>query len=605
MPSRESLILPSKKRNLQAYQDNIDQLQKESSRLTGSDRRISVSRLLTITAAAFLYYQYNQTDNVFLLLAGVITTIAFLLLIKKHKSIRWENELAKAKIEINKDELSFLENGKLRFDDGSAFIQHDHPYSYDLDFFGEHSLFQTLNRTGTTYGKRGLANNLLHILPEKKILETQEAVKELTPHLTWRHQLLALGRIKPDSPESNKELLEWAGRKPRRISKVVRLLSFLLPAITIIFFGFYLINSSELLGRLSGLLFLINLGILGAHILSIKAELISTTKIEDILKHYSYLLKEIEQTDFQSEKLKHLQSSLTSRETKASEAIHHLSLLFGRLEHVTNIFASPLLNGSLQYHIHVLHALQQWREKHAKHLEEWLQTIGEMEAINSLSNFAYNNPDFVFPAINHEKQIQFEDLGHPLISKDKSVTNSIDFNSKQFFILTGSNMSGKSTFLRTVGLNMVLAGIGAPVYASKAHVHPMPVFVSMRLSDSLTDSESYFYAEVKRLKYIMEQLNKGEAFVLLDEILRGTNSDDKRNGTMEVIRKMAEKKAYGGIATHDLEVCNVSNEHPEILTNKRFEVEIINDELVFDYKLRDGICENKSASFIMRKMGVI
>ncbi|WP_420575301.1 MutS-related protein [Ekhidna sp.] len=590
---------------MKAYQDNIDQLQKESSRLTASDRRISVSRLLSITAAAFLYYQYNQTDNVFLLLAGVITTIAFLLLIKKHKFIRWENALAKAKIEINKDELSFLENGKPRFDDGSAFIQHDHPYSYDLDFFGEHSLFQTLNRTGTTYGKRGLANNLLHILPEKKILETQEAVKELTPHLTWRHQLLALSRIKPDSPESNKELLEWAGRKPRRISKVVRLLSFLLPAITIIFFGFYLIHSSELLGRLSGLLFLINLGILGAHMLSIKAELISTTKIEDILKHYSYLLKEIEQTDFQSEKLKQLQSSLTSRETKASEAIHHLSLLFGRLEHVTNIFASPLLNGSLQYHIHVLHALQHWREKHAEHLEEWMQTIGEIEAINSLSNFAYNNPDFVFPTINHEKQIQFKDLGHPLISKDKSVTNSIDFNSKKFFILTGSNMSGKSTFLRTVGLNMVLAGIGAPVYASKAHVYPMPVFVSMRLSDSLTDSESYFYAEVKRLNYIMEQLNKGEAFVLLDEILRGTNSDDKRNGTMEVIRKMAEKKAFGGIATHDLEVCNVSDEYSESLINKRFEVEIVNDELVFDYKLRDGICENKSASFIMRKMGVI
>lgn len=590
---------------MKVYQDNIDQLQKESSRLTASDRRISVSRLLSITAAAFLYYQYNQTDNVFLLLAGVITTIAFLLLIKKHKSIRWENELAKAKIEINKDELSFLENGKLRFDDGSAFIQHDHPYSYDLDFFGEHSLFQTLNRTGTTYGKRGLANNLLHILTEKKILETQEAVKELTPHLTWRHQLLALSRIKPDSPESNKELLEWAGRKPRRINKVVRLLSFLLPAITILFFGFYLINSSELLGRLSGLLFLINLGILGAHMLSIKAELISTTKIEDILKHYSYLLKEIEQTDFQSEKLKHLQSLLTNRETKASEAIHHLSLLFGRLEHVTNIFASPLLNGSLQYHIHVLYALQRWREKHASHLKNWLQIIGEIEAINSLSNFAYNNPDFVFPTINHEKQIQFEDLGHPLINKDKSVTNSIDFNSQQFFILTGSNMSGKSTFLRTVGLNMVLSGIGAPVYATEANVHPMPVFVSMRLSDSLTDSESYFYAEVKRLKYIMEQLDTGEAFVLLDEILRGTNSDDKRNGTMEVIRKMADKKAYGGIATHDLEVCNVSSEYPETLTNKRFEVEIVNDELVFDYKLRDGICENKSASFIMRKMGVI
>ena len=166
-------------------------------------------------------------------------------------------------------------------------------------------------------------------------------------------------------------------------------------------------------------------------------------------------------------------------------------------------------------------------------------------------------------------------------------------------------MSGKSTFLRTVGVNMVLAGIGAPVVAKSAEVHPLPVDVSMRLSDSLTDSESYFYAEVKRLKFIMEELSNGPRFVLLDEILRGTNSDDKRNGTIEVIRNIVRKEAYGGIATHDLEVCKTTKEFPKTLINKRFEVEIVNDELVFDYRLRDGICENKSASFIMKKMGVI
>lgn len=587
------------------YQENINHLKEVSSRLSASDRRISISRLLSIVAAAFLFYQYSQTDNIYLLVGGIITAIAFFLLIKKHRSIRWENELARTKIEINEHESDFLESGKLSFEEGKEFIKHDHPYSFDLDFFGKHSLFQTLNRTGTTYGKKALANGLLHILPEKEILKTQEAIKELTPNLSWRHQLLALGRIKPDSPESNEKLIKWANTKPRKIHQIVQISSFLLPAATIAFLGIYLVNSVQVFGSLAGLLFLINLSILASHMLSIKAELIPTTKIEDILRHYSFLLKEIEEYDFKSEKLQYLQSQLTTAHTKASEAIHHLSLLFGRLEHVTNIFASPLLNGTLQYHMHVLQGLQLWREKHASHLENWLEVIGEIEGISSLSNFAYNNPDFVFPTINDEKQIEFEGLGHPLITKEKSITNSISFNSQQFFILTGSNMSGKSTFLRTVGLNMVLAGIGAPVYAEKANVHPMSVYVSMRLSDSLTDSESYFYAEVKRLKYIMERLEKGVAFVLLDEILRGTNSDDKRSGTMEVIRKMAEKKAYGGIATHDLEVCNVSEEYPDTLSNKRFEVEIVNDELVFDYKLRDGICENKSASFIMKKMGVI
>jgi DNA mismatch repair ATPase MutS len=172
-------------------------------------------------------------------------------------------------------------------------------------------------------------------------------------------------------------------------------------------------------------------------------------------------------------------------------------------------------------------------------------------------------------------------------------------------ILTGSNMSGKSTFLRSLGINMVLSGIGSVVCAKEANVHPLPVLVSMRLSDSLSDSESYFFAEIKRLKQIMDDLEENAAFVLLDEILRGTNSDDKRNGTIEVVKKVIANKAIGAIATHDIEVCQTTKDYPDILTNKCFEVEIKNDDLHFDYKLRDGICQNKSATFLMKKMGVI
>ena len=152
---------------------------------------------------------------------------------------------------------------------------------------------------------------------------------------------------------------------------------------------------------------------------------------------------------------------------------------------------------------------------------------------------------------------------------------------------------------------MVLAGIGSAVCADKANLHPLPVLVSMRLSDSLSDSESYFYAEIKRLKQIMDELENNRAFVLLDEILRGTNSDDKRSGTIEVVKKMIAKQAIGAIATHDIEVCLTTNEYPTQLTNKCFEVEIISNDLHFDYKLRDGICKNKSATSLMEKMGVI
>jgi DNA mismatch repair ATPase MutS len=191
------------------------------------------------------------------------------------------------------------------------------------------------------------------------------------------------------------------------------------------------------------------------------------------------------------------------------------------------------------------------------------------------------------------------------LNPETRIGNEVSFHPQSFVILTGSNMSGKSTFLRSLGINMVLAGTGSVVCASEAHVHPLPVLVSMRLSDSLSDSESYFFAEIKRLKQIMDGLEVEPAFVLLDEILRGTNSDDKRNGTIEVLKKVIAKKAIGAIATHDIEVCLTTNEYPEILKNNCFEVEIKNDELHFDYKLREGICKNKSATFLMKKMGII
>ncbi len=558
-----------------------------------------------MVAAGLLFYQgYLQEDFLFYL-ASIVSMAAFLILIKRHQSIRWLNRLAKSKMKVNENELEFLAGQNFPFESGAEFIQTDHPYSYDLDFFGKKSIFQLLNRTGTVRGKEILAESLLHIQDKEEILATQDAVKELTPKISWRQHFLALGSIDKESKENYEDIVTWSKRTPIQESAILRILSFLLPAATILTLVLSFLLSGALYGNLTFLLFLINLGILITKSKTVREELVPSTKVEVILKHYSLLLELIENQEFHSSKLKTLQKELVSKHTKASTAIHQLSLLFGRMEHVVNIFASPLFNGFLQYHIHVLRGLSRWRENHGVHIQEWLDTLGEFEKLNSLANFSFNNPTYTFPSINTSYQIQLENLGHPLLTKEKAVTNSINFAESRFFVLTGSNMSGKSTFLRTVGVNMVFAGIGAPVFATEANVHPLPVLVSMRLSDSLTDSESYFYAEVKRLKSIMDQLDKQPSFALLDELLRGTNSDDKREGTLEVIRNMAQRQAFGGIATHDLEVCKVTDEFPEVLSNKRFEVEIVNDELVFDYKLREGICENKSASFIMKKMGVI
>lgn len=590
---------------MKVYEEFLTTYETLSRTLSASDRKISIYRFLLAAAAIILLYQYSETDNSVLLLPVSLIIIAFALLIKKHKAIRLENELAQEKIAINKEELNYLKKGELVFESGTEFIDTNHDYSYDLDFFGDHSLFQHLNRTGTVTGKRTLANSLLHILSKDDILQNQVAVTELKEQIEWRQEILALARLKPDSSEIVDDLTKWSRKRPAQFSKSLSLITYLFPAILLISLFIYLVYSNELMGRISLLIGIVNLGILGTKLKSIKDELITSTRIEQILRQYSFLFRKIEDSTFESEKLKMLQQRLIQRDHKASSSIHQLSLLFGRLEHVQNIFAGPLMNGLLLFHLHVLGGLSKWRIKYSTHIQDWLLVIGEFEQCASLANFSYNNQNFTFPEINDTNKISFEDLGHPLIMNKESITNSINFQPESFFILTGSNMSGKSTFLRTLGINMVLAGIGAPIYAKKASVFPLPVLVSMRLSDSLTDSESYFYAEVKRLKYIMDQLAIQPCFVLLDEILRGTNSDDKRNGTIEVIKKMADKKVFGGIATHDLEVCNVVEKHRITLTNKRFEVEIVNDELVFDYKLREGVCQNKSASFIMKKMGVI
>jgi DNA mismatch repair ATPase MutS len=275
------------------------------------------------------------------------------------------------------------------------------------------------------------------------------------------------------------------------------------------------------------------------------------------------------------------------------------------MDSIGNIVAAVIFNGLFLFHFHNLRAIIQWKKSNALALENWLAVIGEFEMVNSLANFTFNNPQFAFPTLNSNYEILFSNLSHPLLNENSRIGNDISFNPQAFTILTGSNMSGKSTFLRSLGVNMVLAGIGAPVCANQANVHPLSVLVSMRLSDSLSDSESYFYAEIKRLKLIIDALNDERSFVLLDEILRGTNSDDKRNGTIEFIKNIINKNAIGVIATHDIEVCLTTDEFPNQLTNRCFEVEISNDDLHFDYKLYNGICKNKSATFLMKKMGVI
>lgn len=590
---------------MEVYQNKVEHYSKVFSRINKRYNSISLLRLLSVFLCLFLMFYYIKTSEILYVVFAFLSFIGFIVLMRIHSKLSFQKELTTAILRINQNEITYLKREKIPFEDGIEFNDFHHPYAYDLDVFGDHSLFQNINRTATFIGKKILANQLLKLLPNEAILENQEAINELKNKIDWRQDFLALAMISNDSKNSYDSLLYWNSFKNNVLPRILVLLSIVLPSL---FFGFliaYFITSKIILLSYLTYIFIANLVVLGQAFKRIQSEIAKADNVDKIIKQYSLLVEKIETETFQSKKLKDLQKQLVFKNETASAHLKQLSELFSRMDTINNLVTAIVFNGTFLFNLHVLKALLKWKQNYSTELEKWIEIIGEFEALNSLANLAYNNPDFVFPEINSEYKIGFSDLSHPLLNPATRVGNDTHFYPENFVILTGSNMSGKSTFLRSLGINMVLGGIGSVVCASKANIHPLPVLVSMRLSDSLADSESYFFAEIKRLKQIMDALEDGPAFVLLDEILRGTNSDDKRNGTIEVVKKIIAKNAIGAIATHDIEVCLTTNEYPNILTNQCFEVEIKNNDLHFDYKLRNGICKNKSATFLMQKMGVI
>ena len=566
---------------------------------------LSLLRFLTIGVALFSGYAlYNDFDFYYRYVLGIALILFLFLLrfydkkvqIKKHKE---------AILTINKDELAFLNDHINTYENGIEFNNPHHEYAYDLDIFGENSLFQYLNRTHTFIGKKTLAKTLLHQVSNDAILENQEAIHELASKVTWRQDFMAHAKLSNDKEQFYNQLLAWTKNNSQPVSKMNLLLMYVLPIVFLVSsLGYYFLGTNNWM-LFATLSFFGNLGFAATFIQRIKIENAHSTAIDTIVRQYSFMIEAIENETFTSKKCFGIQKELQKHNSKASQSLYQLSKLFSGLDSVANPLAILFFNGTVLYHIHIFRKIIAWKNQHASHVIRWLEIIGEMEMLQSLANFSYNNPDFTFPILNDNHEVSFKNMAHPLLKTKSRVANTIDFQPQSFIILTGSNMSGKSTFLRSLGVNMVLARIGSVVCAVAANVHPMPILVSMRLSDSLSDSESYFYAEIKRLKQIMDALEHKHSFVLLDEILRGTNSDDKRSGTVDVIKKMIAQNAIGAIATHDIEVCLTADAYPNQLINKCFEVEINNNDLHFDYKLRDGICKNKSATFLMKKIGVI
>lgn len=594
------------KQPLEVYLEKITHYTLEINLLKQKITHVSWWRFaLILVVIVFEYLHFKQIAAIPFHGISILGIIAFIFLVRRFNRLKFELLVLETYLNINKDEAALLQDGlQAHFSTGSEFINHNHPYSFDLDIFGENSLYQRLNRGNTFLGQQKLALWLSTSGSAFDIKTRQDAVRELAEHPDIYQEILVFTNLGKDNTSTSKHLSSWQ-KTEHKISFFSQFLSYLLPTAGLVLTILLWVTGDSSYFKWASIVFIANISHFNRFRKPIVGVLGQSEKISATIKGYSNVLALIEKHQFQSELLQELQSKVTKDGQKASISLTRLARILESLESVHNGFAMAFFNGTVQFHLHTYLQLLKWKKQHANSINTWVETIADFEALISLANFHFNFPETNFPELNNDYTIQFEELGHPLLNSKNRVTNSIDFSKQSYTILTGSNMSGKSTFLRTVGLGIVLANAGAPVPCIKGSFTPIQLAASMRLTDSLAESTSYFYAEVKRLEFIMEQLKKGPLFVLLDEILRGTNSDDKKTGTIGVIEKIIEHQVFGLIATHDLEVCEIASKHPQRLINRCFEVDFIGEDLYFDYKLRDGICKNKSATFIMKKHGVI
>jgi hypothetical protein len=518
-------------------------------------RRLSIFRLSSFLIAIicpFILSSYYTGLTVF---SSFFFIAIFLSLVVKHGKANKEQRLLKNYISLNSNELKALDYDFSPFPTGDEYLDSSHKYTFDLDIFGDYSLFRFLNRTSTRTGDEKLASWLTHpLLSGEEISNRQEAIKELSQKLEWRQKLSAYSLLYKENRDDVETLKNW-GTEEIFFSKhrLFRILGVAMPAITLTSLLLTIIDIIPL--NIFNITVAIQLLLLYIKRKKVIFFFRTFGKRSAILSKYSELFQIIEDETFQSTLLKKWQESLTLNNAtkKTKELKREVNLFDARL----NIIAGIILNTLFLWDINRCIKLSDWHNKHHMHLAEWMEAIAKFDAIVSLANYSFNYPDNVFPSpVNDNSKFTFVETGHPLIPLPERINNSFHISEDgNFAIVTGANMAGKSTFLRTVGVNLVLAMSGAPVCAKEFEFTPMPIFTHMRTDDNLSRHESYFFAELKRLKAILEELKGNKkVFVILDEILRGTNSEDKLKGSWKYFEQLIKKKGIGILATHDLKL---------------------------------------------------
>ncbi len=582
------------------YKFNLDELENEKRKLGKKIARIRTMRFIVFTAISLGIYFIFQQETASLVL-GVFGLLIFTGLVIIHQRLKRQLQIIDTKISINETEIEVLNGSYTHLESGTEFKSSRHAFSNDIDLFGEGSFFQYLNRTVTADGKKVLAsiltsNNISAI--EKK----QEAIQELKDKMAWRQHFSALESL-VNSKKKSSSIVAWMHEYQRKLPLYLHLLTNVFSLLSIVLVGLLFLQIIPL--QLVLYWFFLGLFVTGFYLKKTQEIYTNASLAKTLFKQYYMLLEQIENENFRSDLLQKKQREIQTKKEKASDIFKRFTKILDAFDQRNNILISILGNGLFLWDISNALRTEKWINSHNKTVTRWFAVVSFFDAQNSLANFAYNHPDYSYPkTFASGVLLDAKELGHPLLAPNKRVTNDFCIQQEQFFIVTGANMAGKSTFLRTISLSIMMANCGLPVCASHFSYSPIQLITSMRTSDSLSENESYFYSELKRLKMIVDQISSARYFVVLDEILKGTNSKDKATGSKKFIEKLNKTTATGIIATHDVSLCTLADSC-EAIENYFFDAEIINDELHFDYNMKRGVCKNMNASFLLKKMEII
>ncbi len=589
------------------YKNRILELTENLGVINERRGRIAWLRLLIILLSIVLLYKtWHSVSVAVLICEAVVGIAAFLYVVSKDADLKKKMLTLQNLLFVNKEEIKIIDNQYLHRESGTEYKPSKHAYAEDLDLFGNASLYQYINRCTTQQGKKLLAHRLLDPLTKDEIVTEQQAIAESKNKMVFLQQCQVIGMEKSITIHAEEKIKEWLKMPLVFVDKRWKWLSLIYPVFTI---GFVVSYITDLVPSVVCVLFFFLCYLFAS---GISAKIHDTyeklSKLSAETETLEKLLACIEGETFNSQKFLQLRWQLTNQQSNTTSGeVKKLHGILDRFDIRLNHFAFFFLNTFLLWDLHQLLALNKWKIRNEQSVANWFHVIAEVEYSASLATLSFNHPDWCTPVISdHFFEINGAAIGHPLLMKKQRVDNSFHLNGiGKIAIITGSNMGGKSTFLRSLGVNTVLALMGAPVCAQSFSVSVMKIMSSMRVSDNLAESTSTFYAELSKLKTIIEAVNKNEqVFILLDEILRGTNSLDRHTGSVALLRQLIQKEAVAVIATHDVELAKLENDYPQAVHNYHFDVQAEENELYFDYKLKTGICQSLNASILMRNIGI-